>query len=109
MLIMTNIKKRLTCCWYIDSELRDIVEFELFVSSQLLLLVELVATILCSANSILRQNAVRQYLDSYKVIYPKWYKHLAYALATTLDYECLAYFEPEKYAVKPKLTIFSTF
>ena len=83
------------------------VEFELFVSSQLLLLVELVATILCSANSILRQYAVRQYLDSYKVIYPKYYKHLAYALAATLDYKCLAYFEPEKYGLKPKLTIFS--
>ena len=71
------------------------VEFKLFVSSQLLLLVELVATILCSANSILRQYAVRQYLDSYKVIYPKYYKHLAYTMAATLDYKCLAYFEPE--------------
>ena len=67
-LIMTNIKKRLTCCWYIDfAELRDMVEFELFVSSQLLLLVELVATILCSANSILRQKAMRQYLNSYNI------------------------------------------
>ena len=72
--------------------MRDIVEFELFVSSQLLLFVELVATILCSANT---QYAVREYLDSYKVINPKYYKHLAYALAATLDYKCLAYFEPE--------------
>ena len=38
-----------------------------------------------------------------KVMYPKYYKHNAYALAHEMSFVCIAYFYPKKYTLTPKL------
>ena len=49
----------------------------------------------------------RRFLIVIKVIYPKDYKHRLYTLASTIDYRCLAFFDPETYILNPTLTFFS--
>ena len=41
-------------------------------------------------------------MDYFKVMYPKYYKHLAYALAHKMK----SYFDLQKYTLKLKLTVF---
>jgi hypothetical protein len=38
-----------------------------------------------------------------KVMYPKYYKHNAYALGHEMSFVCIAYFYPKKYTLTPKL------
>ena len=47
-----------------------------------------------------------------KIVYPKYSKHWLYSLAATIGYvfsKALAYFDPKKYTLKSKLTVFSLF